>query len=92
MLIGGYFFFQLLFGLVNVLRDSEQTLETYSDDIAVFVLFGVVLIAWMMSNCAKVYFVKEGISLFRLTTIKWEQIQDYGWGFRNKNKVILLPC
>jgi hypothetical protein len=90
LLISGYFILTMGCGSAVNLFKGEQPLELNQTEFAQVVLIGVLLSALIISSCAKVYFTEEGISLFRLTTIKWERIRDFVWGFRNPNKVILI--
>jgi hypothetical protein len=90
LLIGGLIILQLLLGLLSSMLKDEPVVEKISGDAASAVLLGSLLAVLMIPGFAKVYLTEEGISLFRLTLIKWDRIHDYTWSFRKKNKVILL--
>lgn len=90
LLIVGFFLLQLVCGLTDVLLDDGQVVETSTGTLGSTLFFIVGLTAIFISGYSKVYLTKEGISLFRLTPIKWEQISDYVWSGRHRNRVSLI--
>jgi hypothetical protein len=87
LLVGAYFGFNIIRGLIEYFMDGGNP----NPDLPfVILLVGLFIASLIAVGFSKVYLTKEGIFLFRLTPIKWERIRDYTWGFRNKNRVILL--
>ncbi len=90
VLLGGYLLLDFFFQLIRALLNNELTLELSPELLGSLLLIGLVFPGFALTIFYKVYFIEEGVLLFRARPIKWEHIRDYSWGHRNENQVFLI--